>query len=124
VDDPLTAELYRREIEAWEIFKRKDKQAYADGIAEEAIGFDLTGQRKDKAATVNDINAADSWTHYEVRDFRAELIAPDVALVHYFATVGGINAGQPFEVDFAIGEVMVRRGGQWLVRYYQNTAAK
>lgn len=122
--DLLTAELYRREIAAWEVFQRKDKQAYAGGIAEDVIGFDLTGQRKGKAATVNDVDAAEAWTHYEVHDFRAETLAPDVALVHYFATVGGINAGQSFEVKFLIGEVMIRRGGQWLVRYYQNTAAK
>ena len=124
MDDPLTTELYRREIEAWEIFKRKDKQAYAEGIAEDVVGLDLSGQRKDKAATVNDINSADAWTDYEIRDFKAELIIPDVALIHYFATVSGLSAGQPFEVKFSIGEVMVRRGGQWLVRYYQNTAAK
>jgi uncharacterized protein (TIGR02246 family) len=125
LDDPLTAELYRREVEAWEIFKRKDKEAYARGIADDAIGCDLSGERlKDKAATVNDINAVDVWTHYEIRDFKAEALAPDVALVHYFANVSGITAGQQFTVKIFIREVFVRRDGQWLVRYYQNTAAK
>jgi ketosteroid isomerase-like protein len=105
MDDPLTAELYRREVEAWEIFKRKDNQAYAQGIADDAIGFDLSGERvKDKAATVNDINAADVWTHYEIRDFKAESIAPDVALVHYLATVGGITAGGRSKLRYSSGK--------------------
>jgi ketosteroid isomerase-like protein len=121
-NDSLTAELYAREKAAWEIFLRKDKTAYAEGYAEDAIGFDLTGKLKDKSAAVDDINAADTWTGYEIRDFAAESIAPGVALVHYFATVAGIVAGQPFEVRMFIGAIFVQRDGRWLLRYFQNTA--
>ena len=125
MNDPLTAELYQREIQGWEIFKRKDKQADAELYADDAIGFDLSGERvKNKAAAVDDINAADVWTYYEIADFKAEQIVPDMALVHYFARVGGITAGQPFEIKMFIGEVLVRRGERWLLRYFQNTAAK
>ena len=125
MDDPLTVELYQRELQGWETFMRKDKQAYAEGYAEDAIGFDISGERvKDKAAAVNDINAADVWSFYEITDFKAALIAPDVALMHYFARVGGIKADQPFEVKIFIGALLVRRDGRWLLRYFQNTAAK
>jgi hypothetical protein len=35
-NDRLTAELYQRELEEWENFRRKDKGADADAIADEA----------------------------------------------------------------------------------------
>lgn len=118
----VTAEFYAREKAAWEIFLRKDKAAYAEGYAEDAVGFDLSGKLQDKTAAVNSINAVDEWTHHEMRDFAADVIAPGVALVHYYATVGGVANGQPFEVRFAIGAVFIHRDGRWLLRYFQNTA--
>jgi len=122
-DDPLTTELYRRELQGWENFRRKDKIAYAAAIADDAAGFDLTGVGlKDKAAAVADLDLADI-THYEMRDFKAERIADDVALVHFFAHFTGTTAGQPFDISMFIGEVMVRRNGRWLVRWFQNTPA-
>ena len=122
-DDQLTAELYQRELEGWENFKRKDKLAYAAAIADDAAGFDLTGVGlKNKAAVVGDVELADV-THYEMRDFKAERIADDVALVHFFASFSGIAGGQPFEISMFIGEVLVRREDRWLVRWFQNTPA-
>lgn len=119
----LKDELYAREKAGWETFLRKDKAAYAEGYAEDAVGFDLTGKLKDKAAAVNDINSADKWTHYEMRDFAADLIAPGVALVHYSAAVAGVKDGRSFDVKFVLGAVFVQRDGRWLLRYFQNTTA-
>jgi ketosteroid isomerase-like protein len=122
-DDQLTAELYQREVQAWENFRRKDKRAYADAIADDAAGFDLTGSGlKHKLAVVNDVDLADV-THYEMHDYHAERISDDVALVHFFARFSGHAGGQPFEVKMFIGEIFVRREGRWLLRWFQNTAA-
>lgn len=122
-DDPLTSELYRRELEGWENFRNKDKRAYAESIADDCTGFDLTGVGlKNKAAAVADVDLADV-THYDMRDFQAELIADNVALVHFFAHFTGTAAGEPFDISMFIGEVMVRRNGRWLVRWFQNTPA-
>jgi ketosteroid isomerase-like protein len=122
-DDQLTAELYQRELQAWENFCAKNKQAYADAIADDAAGFDLTGTGlKDKAAVVNDVDLADV-THYEMHDYQAHRISEDVALVHFFARFSGEAAGRPFEIQMYIGEVFVRRQGRWLVRWFQNTPA-
>jgi ketosteroid isomerase-like protein len=122
-DDQLTAELYQREVQAWENFRRKDKRAYADAIADDAAGFDLTGAGlKDKAAVVGDVDFADV-TQYEMRDYQAHRISDDVALVHFFAKFSGTVSGQPFEIKMYIGEVFVRRQGRWLLRWFQNTPA-
>ena len=122
-DDQLTAELYRREVEAWENFCRKDRLAYADAIADDAAGYDLTGTGlKDKAAVVRDIDFADV-THYGMHDYQAHRISDDVALVHFFAQFSGTTGGQPFQIKMFIGEVFVRREGRWLLRWFQNTAA-
>ena len=122
-DDQLTAELYQREVEAWENFCRKDKLAYADAIADDAAGYDLTGTGlKDKTAVVSDVDLA-SITHYEMHDYRAQRISDDVALVHFFARFSGTANGQPFAIEMFIGEVFVRRQGRWLLRWFQNTAA-
>jgi ketosteroid isomerase-like protein len=122
-DDQLTAELYRREVEAWENFRRKDKRAYADAIADDAAGYDLTGTGlKDKAAVVNDVDLADV-THYEMHDYQAHRISDDVALVHFLAKFSGNAGGQPFEIAMYIGEVFVRREDRWMLRWFQNTPA-
>jgi len=122
-DDPLTAELYQREIDAWENFTRKDKRAYAAAIADDVAGFDLTGTGlKDKLAVVNDVDLADV-THYEMSDFNAERISDDIALVHFFAAFSGTAAGQPIDVKMFIGELLVKREGRWLVRWFQNSPA-
>jgi len=121
IDDQLTAELYQRELQGWENFRRKNKQAYADSIADDCAGFDLTGTGlKNKAAAVADLDLADV-THYEMRDFKAERIADDVALAHFFAHFTGTAGGQPFDISMFIGELMVKRNGRWLVRWFQNT---
>jgi len=122
-DDPLAAELHRREVEGWENFRRKDKRAYADAIADDAAGFDLTGTGlKDKAAVVGDVDLA-TVTHYEMHDFQAHRISNGVALVHFLARFSGSADERPFEVVMYIGEVFVRRQGRWLLRWFQNTAA-
>jgi ketosteroid isomerase-like protein len=122
-DDQLTAEFYQREVEGWENFRRKDKRAYADAIADDAAGYDLTGTGlKDKAAAVSDIDFA-TVTHYEMHDFQAHRISDEVALVHFFARFSGTVTGQPFEIEMFIGEVFVRRQGRWLLRWFQNTPA-
>lgn len=122
-DDQLTAELYQREVAGWENFRRKDKLAYADAIADDAAGFDLTGTGlKNKLAVVNDVDLAEV-THYEMHDFQAHRITEDVALVHFFAKFSGEAAGRPFEIKMYIGEVFVRRQGRWLLRWFQNTPA-
>ena len=123
-DDQLTAELYQRELAGWENFRRKDKLAYADAIADDAAGFDLTGTGlKDKTAVVNDVDLA-NVSHYEMHNFQAERISEDVALVHFFAKFSGDAAGRPFEIKMYIGEVFVRRDGCWLLRWFQNTPAE
>lgn len=122
-DDQLTAELYQREVQGWENFCRKDKRAYADAIADDAAGYDLTGTGlKDKAAVVSDVDFADV-NHYEMRDYQAHRISDDVALVHFFASFSGVAGGQPFGIRMFIGEVFVRREGRWLLRWFQNTPA-
>ncbi len=119
--DQLTREMYQREVEGWEIFKRKDKKAYAAGYADDAVGFDLTGKLKDKTAAVNDIDAA-TVTDYEITDFQASSLAPDVALEHYLVRVAGEAAGKKFDLKMFVGAVFVRRDGRWLLRYFHNNA--
>lgn len=122
--DALIAELYERECKGWETFRRKDAAAYAEGYAEDAIGFDISGAGlKDKAAAVADIYAAE-LKHYDMTGFRAEEIAPGVALVHYYASMSGTANGEPFEVRMFIGQVLVKQGERWLLRYFQNTAVR
>ena len=101
----------------------RDKHAYADAIADDAAGFDLTGTGlKNKLAVVNDVDLA-NVTHYEMHDYQAHRIGDDVALVHFFAKFSGEAAGSPFEIKMYIGEVFVRRQGRWLLRWFQNTPA-
>ena len=55
-------------------------------------------------------------------DFKAARIAPGSALAHHGAAPAGIKGGKPFEVRMFKGEVLVRRNGSLLLRYFQNTA--
>ena len=49
-------------------------------------------------------------------------VGADAALVTYFANVK--TPGEIVELQMAVGEVWVKRNGQWLIRAYSGTLIK
>ena len=57
---------------------------------------------------------------FSLSDFSAAPIGEDAALVYYLADVQG-PPNNPVHVRFRVGELWLKRGGQWKCRSYQPT---
>ena len=65
-------------------------------------------------------------TGYKLSQLRVVPVGADAALVTYFADVKtpGDNVEHQKEFQMAVGEVWVKRNGQWLIRGYSGTLMK
>jgi hypothetical protein len=61
-------------------------------------------------------------TGYKLSQLRVVPVGVDAALVTYFANVK--TPGNIVEFQMAVGEVWVKRHGQWLIRAYSGTLMK
>jgi len=109
---------------AWAAFKRKDKKAYGDFLADDfvAVEADNEGERN-KWHVLNEVD------HSMVYDYRLSFLkvtplCPDAAYVRYEAFLTfPPKATVRFE-KILIGEIWVKRGGQWKALRYQETRVK
>jgi len=61
-------------------------------------------------------------TGYKLSQLRVVPVGADTALVTYFADV--TTPGENTEFHMAVGEVWVKRNGQWLIRAFSGTQIK
>jgi hypothetical protein len=116
--------LEAKERKAWEDYKNKNKDAFAAVLAEgfAAVEEDGAGS-KDAKAAVAEIDQFDI-KQYNLKDIAVKPLGADAALVTYIAEYSGTAAGQPIQEKDAMGEVWVKRGGDWKELYAQATKVK
>jgi hypothetical protein len=105
----------------WQDFKEKNKNTYAAGLTDDntAVWADGKGIR-DKATAVKDLDnfALDS---YSLSDFKITPLGTDAAMATYGAKVVGAADGQKLNLNLAVTEVWVKRGGHWReLRYHES----
>jgi Domain of unknown function (DUF4440) len=114
----LQAILEQQEKAVWESFKNKDKNAFADLLADEYTGVFIDGQgEQDKLGAVNSISQV-TIRHYSLSDFKLSPLSANAALLRYNAS-GDFSGSQAQDVQLAVDNIWVKRGEQWQsLRYY------
>lgn len=105
----------------WEAFKKKDKKAYDDLLADDFVGVedDNQGQRK-KAVAVAEIDRS-VVNDYKLFAVSVTPLAPNSALVTYELTLLFPPKAAVRFKRVLVAEIWIKRNGQWKERYYQET---
>jgi len=105
----------------WEAFKKKDKNAYADLLAEDfaAVEDDNQGMR-DKRAAANEIDRS-VINSYNVFALKVLPLNDQAALVTYELTMLFPPKSAVRLKRVMVAELWLKREGQWKLRYYQET---
>ena len=105
----------------WEAFKNKDKNAYADLLAEDfaAVEDDNQGMR-DKRAAANEIDRS-VINSYNLFALKVLPLNDQAALVTYELTMVFPPKSAVRLKRVMVAELWLKREGQWKLRYYQET---
>ena len=119
---PSEADIIAKEKAAWDAFRKKDADAFKKMLAPEYIevfwdgthdtAYALQGM---KDTEISDVTFA---------DWKLTTIDKDAVLLTYTATVKGSNKGKAFpEGPYREASAYVKRNGDWVAIYYQETFA-
>ncbi len=106
---------------AWEAFKAKDKDAYSKLLTDDFTGLEIDGKGpRNKTAGVAE---AESYqiNNYEISGFKTTSLGPNAALATYTVNANAVIDGKPVQEKFDVGEVWVKRDGDWKQLYYQES---
>jgi len=105
----------------WEAFKKKDKNAYADLLAEDFAGVEDDNQgMRDKRAAANEIERS-VINGYNVFALKVLPLNDQSALVTYELTMLFPPKSAVRIKRVMVAELWLKREGQWKLRYYQET---
>jgi hypothetical protein len=108
----------------WEALKNKDKKGYAELLADDYQGVEVDGRgERNKIQAVNEVEAGNVHG-YTFFGFRVTPLDPDTAFVIYEVTMEFPPKSQVRYSRVYIGELWVRRAGQWKIQHYQETNVK
>ncbi|MGH9404311.1 MAG: nuclear transport factor 2 family protein [Terriglobia bacterium] len=117
----LTEAIYARLIIQWEAWKNQDAPSNDAVIADGFNSFWPDGSRHTGKPTAQQMSEQ-AITGYELSQFRVVPVGTEMGLVTYFADIK--TPGEKTEHHMAVGEVWVKRDGQWLIRGYSGTLMK
>lgn len=120
----LAALLEAKVRGAWETFKMRDKDKYAEFLTDEFQGVEADGEGERSKARVLGEVAHSMYTDYSLQLFQVQPLGPDYAFVTYEATIQ-FPAGPAarFKRVF-VGELWAERGGQWKMMRSQETSVR
>ncbi len=116
----LTDAISARQVSQWEAWKNQDTASNNAIIADDFNSFWPDGSRHVGKPTAQQMREQ-PITAYKLSQLRVVPVAADAALVTYFAEV---NTPGDNDFQMAVGEVWVKRNGQWLIRAYSGTLIK
>jgi len=108
----------------WEAFKNKDKKAYGELLADDYVAVEADGEgERNKWHILREIEHT-MFTEYTLSFLKVVQLGPDAAFVRYEAFFRfPPKSAVPFE-KVIIGEIWVKRDGQWKSLHYQETRVK
>jgi len=117
--------MFQGKIHAeWEALKNKDKKAYGDLLADDYQGVELDGRgERNKIQSINDLDETTTF-NYTLERFKTISLGPDAAFVIYESTMQFPPRAQLHYSRVYIGELWVKRDGQWKELHYQETHVK
>jgi hypothetical protein len=108
--------LERLEEELWREATRFDRTRMNKLFADDFFEFGRSGRMYERDDTLS-ASAAPINARFPLEDFRARLLAPDVAQVTYVSAVKRSDAH-----EFARrSSIWTRRGSGWVIRFHQGT---
>jgi ketosteroid isomerase-like protein len=113
-----TEAISARLVAQWEAWKNQDAASNNAIIADDFNSFWPDGTRHIGKPTAQQMSEQ-PITGYKLSQLRVVPVGADAALVTYFADVK--TPGDNLEHQMAVGEVWVKRNGQWLIRGYSGT---
>jgi len=116
-----TEAISARLVAQWEAWKNQDAASNNAIIADDFDSFWPDGSRHTGKPTAQQMSEQ-PITGYKLSQLRVVPIGADAALVTYFAYVE--IPSDNVEHRMAVGEVWVKRNGQWLIRGYSGTLMK
>jgi hypothetical protein len=117
----MTEAISARLLAQWEGWKNQDPAPNNAIIADDFHSFWPDGSRHVGRPTAQQM-AEQPIAGYKLSELRAVPVGADTALVTYFADIK--TPGDNVEHHMAVGEVWVKRNGQWLIRAYSGTLMK
>ena len=122
--DPAVKAMFEAKVKAeWEAVKSKDKKAYGALLADDYQGVAVDGRgERNKIQSINDL-ADQNPFNFTVERVKVLPLAENAAFVIYDVTMQFPKATLRFSRVY-VGEVWVRRSGQWQLLHYQETHVK
>jgi len=114
--DALTEALAGKVRGIWDAYMAEEANLHASFMTEDYSAVHPDGSFHTRAPTAEEIAAA-RISGYRLTEMEAWPIGSDAALMRYLAEV---EAGSG-KYRFVVGEVWVKRHGEWKCRYYQPT---
>jgi hypothetical protein len=120
---PSEADIIAKEKASWDVVKKKDWAAFEKMVASDFVEI-LSDGVHDRAQVMTNLKDFD-LTDVTYADWKFVPIDTDAALVTYSATMKGTYKGQPVPAGpYRLSSAWVKRNGEWVTIYYQETLAK
>lgn len=116
----LTEAIRPRLLAIWEHYKNQEADAHNALLADDYQAVFPDGTLHNRKPTAGEIAQA-RMTAYTLLQVKAAPLGPDAALVTYTAEVEGPSGGKIIHATYQVGEIWVRRAGEWKCRYYHGT---
>jgi hypothetical protein len=123
-DSALKGTLEAKIKVEWEALKNKDRKAYAELLADDYEGVEIDGRgERNKIQSLNEL-ADENVYNYMLERFKLIPLGPDAAFVIYDSTMQFPPKSQLRYSRVYIGELWVKRAGEWKLLHYQETHVK
>jgi hypothetical protein len=123
--DSALKDMFEAKIKTeWEALKNKDKKAYGDLLDEEYQGVELDGRgERNKIQAIAELEDTNVF-NYSLWGLKVIPLGTDAAFVIYESTMQFPPRSQVRFSRVYIGELWVKREGQWKELHYQETHVK
>jgi uncharacterized protein (TIGR02246 family) len=122
---PKLADLLETKVRAaWDAFKKKDKNAYAEFLTDDfqAVESDGDGERA-KLHVLREVEHC-MYTDYLLQMFQVQPLGPDYAFVTYESSMQFPKASALHFRRVFVGELWTKRDGRWRMMRYQETQVR
>jgi uncharacterized protein (TIGR02246 family) len=122
---PKLADLLEAKVRAaWDAFKKKDKNAYAEFLTDDfqAVESDGDGERA-KLHVLGEVEHC-MYTDYTLQMFQVQPLGPDYAFVTYESSMQFPRTSTLRFRRVFIGELWTQRDGKWKMMRYQETQVR
>jgi hypothetical protein len=123
--DSALKQMFEAKIKAeWEALKNKDKKAYGELLADDYQGVEVDGRgERNKIQAINELTDQNVF-NYTLWGLKVIPLGTDSAFVIYEVTMQFPPSAQIRYSRVYIGELWVKRGGDWKELHYQETHVK